>query len=217
MRGILPICTLLLAASTILAAQSPQSDAPRPDQIPASPAPAKPFHVKQELAAQHPLAADPELDMTEEQRCARSEDPNGPAKHFDSSERGQALKMFTSQTSRIIQANWNPLIPKIADKPFYRVGEVKVCFAILPSGQLEPDSVVVRGKSGDEALDRAAVEAVKASIYPHLPAEYAEPRLTIQIHFQYNTNRHPDPTKNLLKPPNPLGPLAVTVGYTSKL
>lgn len=217
MRGILPICTLLLVASTILSAQSPQSDAPKPDQIPASPAPAKPFHLKQELATQHSLAADPELDMTEEQRCARSEDPNGPAKHFDSSERGQALKMFMSQTSRIIQANWNPLIPKIADKPFYRVGEVKVCFAILPGGQLEPDSVVVRGKSGDEALDRAAVEAVKASIYPHLPAEYAEQRLTIQINFEYNTNRRPDPTKNLPKPPNPLGPLAVTVGYTSKL
>ena len=217
MRGVLHICTFLLAASTILSAQSPQSDPTKPDQIPTSPTPAKPFLAKQELAVQHPIAANPEADLTQEQRCARSEDPNGPARHFDSSERGQALKMFMSQTSRIIQANWNPLIPKIADKPFYRVGEVKVCFAILPSGQLEPDSVLVRGKSGDEALDRAAVEAVKASVYPHLPAEYAEPRLTIQINFEYNTNRRPDPTKNLPKPPNPLGPLAVTVGYTSKL
>jgi TonB family protein len=217
MRATLPICTLLLAASTILAAQSSQTDAAKPDPVPANLAPAKPLLGKQQLTLQHPIAANPDSDLTQEQRCARSEDPNGPARHFDSSERGQALKMFMSQTSRIIQSNWNPLIPKIADKPFYRVGEVEVCFAVLRSGQLEPNSIIVRGRSGDEALDRAAIEAVKASIYPRLPAEFEGPRLTLQFNFEYNTNRRPDPTKSLPKPPNPLGPLALTVGYTSKL
>lgn len=214
MRFALTIGTLLLAASAILAAQSPQTDA---IPIPASPAPAKPFQAKQPLTAPHPFAVEREAYTTLEQRCARSEDPNGPAKHFDSSERGQALKMFMSQTERIIYANWVPLMPKVVDKPFYKHGEVKVCFAILPGGQLDPESVLVRGKSGDEALDRAAIEAVKASIYPHLPTEFAEPRLTVQIDFMYNPNRRPDPAKNLPIPPNRLGPLAVTVGYTSKL
>jgi TonB family protein len=217
MRSALLVCTLLLAISTIFAAQSPQTDAPKPDQIPANPTPAKPFQARQEMAAKRSIAVDPETDLTPEQRCDKYQGSNKQWTRYNTGELGQSLKMFMSQTSRIIQANWNPLIPKIADKPFYRAGEVKVCFAILPSGQLEPDSVLVRGKSGDEALDRAAVEAVKASIYPHLPAEYAEQRLTIQINFEYNTNRHPDPAKNLPKPPNPLGPLALTVGYTSKL
>jgi TonB family protein len=217
MRCALPVCTLLLAASTILAAQSPQSDAPKPDPIPTSPSPANPFPAKQEMAARRPIAADPEANLTPEQRCDKNQDPNKQWTRYDTGELGQALKMFMSQTSRIIQANWNPLIPKIADKPFYRVGEVKVCFAILPSGQLEPESLVVRGRSGDEALDRAAIEAVKASIYPRLPAEFEGPRVILQINFEYNTNRHPDPTKNLPKPPNPRGPLALTVGYTSKL
>jgi TonB family protein len=217
MRSVLPVCPLLLALSTLGAAQTKTTDAPLQDQLPASPTPVKPFQARQELAVKHPISADPEADLTPEQRCDRNLDPNKQWTRYGTGELAQALKMFMSQTSRIIQTNWNPLIPKIADKPFYRVGEVKVCFAILPNGHLEPNSIVVRARSGDQALDRAAIEAVKASVYPRLPAEFEGTRVMVQINFEYNTNRHPDPTRNLPKPPNPFGPLAVTVGYTSKL
>lgn len=217
MRRALSIGTLLLAAATILAAQATPSGAPSPEPVPSTPAPSKPLLAKQERVLQHPVSADPEDGMTPDQRCNIGQGPNRQRSPLDSSELGQALKMFTSQTSRIIDTNWKPLIPKIADKPFYRVGEVKVCFAILTNGQLEPNSIVVRAKSGDEALDRAAIEAVKASVFPRVPSEFEGPRIMMQINFEYNTNRHPDPTKNLPKPPNPLGPLAMTVGYTSKL
>jgi TonB family protein len=108
-------------------------------------------------------------------------------------------------------------MPKEVDRPFYKSGVVKVCFSVLLNGKVEGDSVQIARTSGDPALDRAAAGAIQTAIFPPLPKDFPKKRLVMLYTFEYNPERRPDPTRNLPKPPNPLGPVALTVGYTSKL
>ena len=219
MRTAVFLGTLLFAALPAGAlAQAKPAQPAQADSLPANPVPvqASPFGTKQVLA---PLSAkapdDGDSAGTPEERCDRAEDRQKKGLPYGAN--GVDFKMFMSQMSSITQANWKPLMPKEVEKPFYKTGEVKVCFAILPSGQVEPESIVLKGRSGDDALDRAAWGAIQTSVYPRLPEDFKGPRLVVLIAFEYNKDRRPDPVKNLPKPPNPFGPVAVTVGYTSKL
>jgi TonB family protein len=217
---------LLLIAIAIASAASPgQSQtqspvqgtgpSPQPEPLPANPAKANPFQPGQKLlGANMDLRPVPE-PANDADRCDPSRDrkSNGILSHTG----GVDFTMYISQVSKITDANWIPLIPKEVDKPFYKTGEVKVCFSVLPTGKIEAESLLVAQTSGDPALDRAATGAIATAIFPPLPKDYAGNRLTVLFTFEYNPDRHPDPVLNLPKPPNPLGPIAVTVGYTSKL
>ena len=217
MRASLLVGSLLIAALPTASASAQAVSTPRNQvqPLPSSPAPATPFLAKEKLPPLSHATSDAEAGLTSEERCEQEAKRQLPT--FQASPVGTALKMYLSQVSHIVQVNWKPLMPKEVDKPFYKEGEVKVCFAILPSGQVEPKSMVLLAKSGDPALDRAAAGAVETSVYPRLPEEFAGPRITMLFYFEYNKDRRPNPVKNMAKPPNPFGPVAVTVGYTSKL
>lgn len=111
--------------------------------------------------------------------------------------KGVNFKPYIQRMYRIVQSSWQPLIPKEANPPFNKTGEVAICFKILPSGQLMDGGMLLEGRSGDEALDRAAWGAIQTSLFPPLPAKYKEPYLTIRLVFMYNVDQNQAVAKKL--------------------
>ncbi len=87
---------------------------------------------------------------------------------------------------RETQRTWDPLIPDEANPPISRAGVVVLRFKVLPNGQLMPGSIVMEGRSGDTAYDRAAWGALTGSSYPPLPREFHGPYLELRAYFLYN-------------------------------
>jgi outer membrane biosynthesis protein TonB len=81
---------------------------------------------------------------------------------------------------------WDPLIPDEVNPPILKSGMVAIRFKVLPNGRLMDGSVVLEGRSGDTALDRAAWGALVGSNYPPLPREFHGPYLEIRAYFLYN-------------------------------
>lgn len=130
---------------------------------------------------------------------------------------GVDFKPYIQRIFQITQSSWKPLMPKEVEAPVYKAGEVVVRFKILPSGRLVDGCMVLEGRSGDTALDRAAWGAIQIAVFPPLPAEFKGPYLEVRFCFLYNPDRKPAPSRKLPKPPNLLGPLGVTLGYGAKL
>jgi hypothetical protein len=85
------------------------------------------------------------------------------------------------------ESTWDPLIPDEVNPPLLKSGMVVIRFKVLPNGRLmEPDGVVLEGRSGDTALDRAAWGALTGSNYPPLPKDFHGPFLEIRAYFLYN-------------------------------
>jgi hypothetical protein len=82
--------------------------------------------------------------------------------------------------------NWDPLIPDEVNAPIYKSGSVAIRFKVLPNGQLMEGSMVLEGRSGDVALDRAAWGALTGSNYPPLPKDFHGPYLELRAYFLYN-------------------------------
>ena len=68
---------------------------------------------------------------------------------------GVEFNPYLRHIRQIINSSWIPLIPKEADAPVSKSGEVVICVKILPNGRLMDGGMVLEGRSGDEALDRA--------------------------------------------------------------
>jgi hypothetical protein len=81
---------------------------------------------------------------------------------------------------------WDPLIPDEVNPPILKSGMVVIRFKVLPNGRLMDGSVVLEGRSGDTALDRAAWGALTGSNYPPLPSEFHGPYLEMRAAFLYN-------------------------------
>jgi outer membrane biosynthesis protein TonB len=81
---------------------------------------------------------------------------------------------------------WDPLIPDEVNPPIYKSGAVAIRFKVLPNGRLMDGSLVLEGRSGDVALDRAAWGALTGSSYPALPREFHGPYLELRAYFLYN-------------------------------
>lgn len=81
---------------------------------------------------------------------------------------------------------WDPLIPDEVNPPIYKSGMVAIRFKVLPNGRLMDGSLVLEGRSGDVALDRAAWGALTGSNYPPLPREFHGPYLELRAYFLYN-------------------------------
>ena len=81
---------------------------------------------------------------------------------------------------------WDPLIPDEANPPISKQGQVMIRFKVLPNGRLMDGSVVLEGRSGDVALDRAAWGALTGSSYPPLPREFHGPYIELRAWFLYN-------------------------------
>jgi hypothetical protein len=81
---------------------------------------------------------------------------------------------------------WDPLIPDEVNPPILKSGMVAVRFKVLPNGRLMDGSLMLEGRSGDVALDRAAWGALTGSNYPPLPREFHGPYLELRAYFLYN-------------------------------
>jgi hypothetical protein len=81
---------------------------------------------------------------------------------------------------------WDPLIPDEVNPPILKSGMVAIRFKVLPNGRLMDGSVILEGRSGDTALDRAAWGALVGSNYPPLPREFHGPYLELRAYFLYN-------------------------------
>jgi TonB family protein len=81
---------------------------------------------------------------------------------------------------------WDPLIPDEANPPISKQGQVMIRFKVLPNGRLMDGSVVLEGRSGDVALDRAAWGALTGSSYPPLPRNFHGPYIELRAWFLYN-------------------------------
>ena len=81
---------------------------------------------------------------------------------------------------------WDPLIPDEVNPPIYKQGPVQIRFKVLPNGRVIDGSMVLEGRSGDTALDRAAWGAITGSSYPPLPREFHGPYIELRAVFMYN-------------------------------
>lgn len=81
---------------------------------------------------------------------------------------------------------WDPLIPDEVNPPILKQGQVQIRFRVLPNGRLQEGSMVLEGRSGDVALDRAAWGALTGSNYPPLPHDFHGPYLELRAIFMYN-------------------------------
>ena len=84
------------------------------------------------------------------------------------------------------ERTWDPLIPDEVNPPINKSGAVAIRFKVLPNGRLMDGSLVLEGRSGDVALDRAAWGALTGSNYPPLPREFHGPYLELRAYFLYN-------------------------------
>jgi TonB family protein len=81
---------------------------------------------------------------------------------------------------------WDPLIPDEVNAPINKSGVVAIRFKVLPNGRLMDGSLILEGRSGDTALDRAAWGALTGSNYAPLPREFHGPYLELRAFFFYN-------------------------------
>jgi outer membrane biosynthesis protein TonB len=95
---------------------------------------------------------------------------------------GNWLQRWHWETER----TWDPLIPDEVNPPIYKSGAVAIRFKVLPNGRLMDGSLVLEGRSGDVALDRAAWGALTGSNYPPLPRDFHGPYLELRAYFLYN-------------------------------
>lgn len=84
------------------------------------------------------------------------------------------------------ERTWDPLIPDEVNPPINKQGQVMIRFKVLPNGRLMDGSVILEGRSGDVALDRAAWGALTGSSYPPLPRNFHGPYLELRALFLYN-------------------------------
>ena len=84
------------------------------------------------------------------------------------------------------ERTWDPLIPDEVNPPILKKGQVLIRFKVLPTGRIMDGSMMLEGRSGDTALDRAAWGALQGSNYPPLPKEFHGPYLELRALFMYN-------------------------------
>ena len=87
---------------------------------------------------------------------------------------------------RETEHTWDPLIPDEVNPPILKQGQVQIRFKVLPNGRLMDGSLVLEGRSGDTALDRAAWGALTGSNYPPLPRDFHGPYIELRAVFMYN-------------------------------
>lgn len=99
---------------------------------------------------------------------------------------GVDFSSWLARWHRETERTWDPLIPDEVNPPILKSGAVVIRFKILPNGRLMDGSMVLEGRSGDTALDRAAWGALTGSNYPPLPREFHGPYIELRAIFLYN-------------------------------
>jgi hypothetical protein len=161
-------------------------DAPRPAPVPARP--------NFSLGSQNP--ADQLRQALRDSAHGQGAGINGPglAQHSGaaggaeilSDTQGVDFGPYMQKLIRETYRTWDPLIPEEVNPPILKRGECEIVFTILPNGRLQPHAMILTGRSGDVALDRAAWGAIEGADYPPLPREFHGPYLQLRFRFQYN-------------------------------
>ncbi|HXR39386.1 MAG TPA: hypothetical protein VN776_09850 [Terracidiphilus sp.] len=99
---------------------------------------------------------------------------------------GVDFRNWLQRWHRETENTWDPLIPDEVNPPILKSGMVAIRFKVLPNGRLMDGSLMLEGRSGDTALDRAAWGALTGSNYPPLPRDFHGPYLELRAYFLYN-------------------------------
>jgi outer membrane biosynthesis protein TonB len=162
-------------------------DAPRPAPVPAKPN----FSLGQQSAADQLRDA-----MRKSQQSPGGGTMTGPGLGQHSSAAGGAEILSDTQNvdfgpwlQKVIRETyrtWDPLIPEEVNPPISKRGECEIVFTVLPNGRLQPNAMILTGRSGDVALDRAAWGAIQGANYPQVPHEFTGPNVQLRFRFSYN-------------------------------
>ena len=96
---------------------------------------------------------------------------------------GVDFKPYLAQVLARVRRNWFTVIPESARMG--NRGTVQLQFIIDRSGQVP--KLVIATPSGSQALDKAAVASISASVpFPPLPQEYKGLSIRLQFAFKYN-------------------------------
>ena len=99
---------------------------------------------------------------------------------------GVDFRPYLLRVLSAVRRNWYAVIPESAR--FGRQGRVVVQFAIGRDGAVQ--KIVFALQSGTDALDRAAIAGVSASVpFPPLPADFKGGQIRLQMTFLYNIPR----------------------------
>jgi TonB family protein len=93
------------------------------------------------------------------------------------------FRPYLARILALVRRNWLTVIPSSAR--LGNRGMVTVQFIVDRTGQVP--KLVIETPSGSEALDRAAVAGISASVpFPPLPAEFKGSEIRLQFAFKYN-------------------------------
>ena len=96
---------------------------------------------------------------------------------------GVDFKPYLIRILATVKRNWLAVIPESAR--LGRRGRVLLQFIVDRNGSVP--KLVIAMPSGAEALDRAAVAGISASVpFPPLPTEYRGSQIRLQFAFTYN-------------------------------
>jgi TonB family protein len=122
-------------------------------------------------------------DLPESIRLPPSPGRSGSSLELMSDPMGVDFKPYLIRILALVRRNWFAVIPESA-----RLGNrglVQLQFIIDRQGQVP--KLVIATPSGSEALDRAAVAGISASVpFPPLPAEFKGQQIRLQFAFKYN-------------------------------
>ena len=184
-------------AAPIPPTQTSQSpvEAPRPAAVPARPNfamnsdnPADQLREAMRNASRNPGASGSESGNPGPGGSGLSRHPGaGSGYEILSPTNGVDFRAWIERWHHETQSTWDPLIPDEVNPPILKSGMVVIRFRVLPNGRLmEPNGVILEGRSGDTALDRAAWGALTGSNYPPLPKDFHGPYLEMRAYFLYN-------------------------------
>ena len=175
-RANIRIASILLTAALFggtLAAQAPKP----------VPAPASPGKAIQDAAraSVHDLPADRPKDSSAGEVLYGAEGKVGSIEVLSRAQ-GVDLRPYSQKVVAEIRNTWYRLIPEAARK---EKRELTIEFAVLPDGRITAMKLV--SPSGNDAVDRAALEAIKAaSPFPALPSYFKGPNVRLRFHFLCN-------------------------------
>jgi TonB family protein len=97
---------------------------------------------------------------------------------------GVDFKPYLQRVLLSVKQHWLAVIPESVR--LGRRGKVALQFSIARDGQVP--KLVIASPSGADALDRAAVAGVSASVpFPPLPTEFKGDKIVLQFNFAYNS------------------------------
>jgi TonB family protein len=121
--------------------------------------------------------------LSDTMRLPQSPGRTGAQLELKSDPQGVDFRPYLMRIVALVRRNWLAVIPESAHMGAH--GLVQLQFAIDRSGQVP--KLVIAMPSGTQALDKAAVAGISASVpFPPLPAEYKGQQIRLELSFKYN-------------------------------